>query len=280
MRPHRVTTLAATICLAGGASALATAGAAAADTIGRGPGGQTLTVSKTSGVRPGERVTVTGSGYDETKGIYVAFCVDNGDGQLPTPCGGGADTSGSLGASHWISSNPPSYGEGLAVPYGPDGSFRVQLALTPKIGGIDCTTRRCAVVTRNDHTRSTDRGQDVLIPIRFAAGSAPTPPAAAPTTNRPEPARPDTGRPPTTTAPGPSGAPDAATTQPGDPTGGAPAATGTTDRPAATAEPQVTRVSNAEGLGRWWLGALAALAAAALLLFGLRVRRRRRTPSQ
>ncbi|MDG4830886.1 hypothetical protein O7627_16440 [Solwaraspora sp. WMMD1047] len=235
--------------------------------------GQRLTVSKSSGVsRAGERVTVTGSGYDETKGIYVAFCVDNGAGRLPTPCGGGADLSGSLGASHWISSNPPSYGEGLAVPYGPGGSFRVQLSLTAKIGDVDCTVRTCSVVTRNDHTRSADRGQDVRVPIRFAAAPAGNaPPAARPTTTRPaapgaQPPPPTTGRPSATAAAG-------AAADPTGSTGPDPAVGAASAGPPGIGEPQVTRVSSAESLGGWWLACLAAVAFGALLLYGRRLRR-------
>ncbi|GFJ94893.1 hypothetical protein [Phytohabitans rumicis] len=198
--------------------ALLSAGPAYADTTVRGPGGQKLTVSKTSGLnRAGETVTVSGSGYDEKKGIYVAYCVDNGAGKLPTPCGGGADTSGSLGASHWISSNPPSYGEGLAVPYGPGGSFRVRITVTPKIGDIDCTVRKCAVVTRNDHTRSADRSQDARAPIAFAPKQAAAPKTTAPKTTAPKTSAPTT----TTPAPEPSQA-AASTPAPATPPADAP----------------------------------------------------------
>ncbi|WP_033344315.1 hypothetical protein [Catenuloplanes japonicus] len=139
-----------------------------ADTSASGPGGQRLTASKSAQLnRAGEAVTVSGRGYDETKGIYVAFCVDNGPGALPTPCGGGADTSGSSGASVWISSNPPSYAEGLTTPYGAGGSFSASIRVVPAIGSVDCTVKTCAIVTRNDHTRTEDRSQDVRIPITF-----------------------------------------------------------------------------------------------------------------
>ncbi|GAB7036418.1 MULTISPECIES: hypothetical protein [Catenuloplanes] len=144
---------------------------ARADTTANGTGGQRLTVSKSEQLsRAGETVTVSGRGYDDTKGIYVAFCVDNGAGALPTPCGGGADTSGSSGASIWISSNPPSYAEGLTTPYGSGGSFSASIRVTPTIGAVDCTVRACSVVTRNDHTRTQDRSQDVRIPVTFASG--------------------------------------------------------------------------------------------------------------
>ena len=151
------------------------ASASAAD----GTSGQQLSVTPTAALDPtGQDVTVTGHGYDVGKGIYVAFCVRPRPGQLPTPCGGGADTSGSTGSSVWISSNPPSYGKGLAVPYGPGGSFRVTLHVAAQLDADhDCRKVECAVVTRNDHTRTDDRSQDVIVPVTFAApgssGSSP-----------------------------------------------------------------------------------------------------------
>lgn len=237
-----------------------------ADTTGRGAGGQKLTVSKTAGLsRAGETVTVAGSGYDVNKGIYVAYCVDNGAGAVPTPCGGGADTTGSLGASHWISSNPPSYGEGLAVPYGAGGSFRVQLKVTTKIGDIDCTTRRCAVVTRNDHTRTADRSQDVRIPVTFAAAGGGGTRTTAPATRAPAAPRTTAAQPPR----GPTTAPA---------TKDAPAARPATG--AATTEPPlaVTRVSESTAAGRWWTGTVIVLGASLLVLLALRWRRRGRRP--
>jgi hypothetical protein len=252
------------LALAAGAAATAVClvpGTAYADTAARGSGGQKLTVNKSSGLaRAGETVTVTGSGYDVNKGIYVAFCVDNGAGAVPTPCGGGADTTGSLGASHWISSNPPSYGEGLAVPYGAGGSFRVQIKVTPKIGDIDCTKRRCAVVTRNDHTRSGDRSQDVRIPVTFAAVAVP-PKTTAAAPPRTTPAAPS----PTAPAPVPSTSAPAV----------APATTGGPAPTSAAPTVEVTRVSESSSVGRWWTGTVVALLAALAVLLGLRAWRRR-----
>ncbi|WP_131988810.1 LPXTG cell wall anchor domain-containing protein [Jiangella ureilytica] len=162
---------------------LATGGLAgtAAAASGTGPEGQTITVSKVDGLDPaGETITVHGEGYDLTKGIYVVVCVNNGAGQQPTPCLGGADMEGGGGASAWISSNPPSYGEGLATPFeevGGKGSFDVQLSVAASDEFTDCLDTAqapdgCVVGTRADHTRTADRSADVLIPITFAdAGS-------------------------------------------------------------------------------------------------------------
>ncbi|KUL25094.1 hypothetical protein [Streptomyces regalis] len=173
--------------------------AAAAGASATGPEGQKLAVSKSSGLnRAGETVTVSGTGYNTEKGIYVAFCVDNGAGKTPTPCVGGVDMSGESGASAWISSDPPSYGEGLAKPYtgsGHKGSFSVQLKVRAKDSNTDCTESgvKCAVITRNDHTRGGDQSQTVRIPVTFGgnggstasgdgATATPTPTAGAGTT--------------------------------------------------------------------------------------------------
>lgn len=93
-----------------------------------GPTGQTLTVRPADNLDPSRAtVTVTGTGYDPSIGIYLTFCVDQGPGVAPTPCLGGVDMEGGSGASVWISSNPPPYGIGLAQPFGPGGSFTFDL---------------------------------------------------------------------------------------------------------------------------------------------------------
>ncbi|WP_405056149.1 hypothetical protein OG474_25820 [Kribbella sp. NBC_01505] len=144
-----------------------------------GPQGQTVTASVTTGLDPaGTKVTVKGSGFDLNKGIYVAFCVNKGPGQLPSPCLGGVDMKGESGSSVWISSNPPSYGEGLAKPFtqsGGKGSFDVQLTVKAKDQFTNCLDKKvaplgCVIGTRADHTRTADRSADVLIPVTFSGG--------------------------------------------------------------------------------------------------------------
>ncbi|KUL33731.1 hypothetical protein ADL15_17175 [Actinoplanes awajinensis subsp. mycoplanecinus] len=200
-----------------------------------------LSVSKTKGLdRAGQTVTVTGRGYDVKKGIYVAFCLDNGAGVIPSPCGGGADMSGSSGSSAWISSNPPSYGEGLATPFGAGGSFTVPIRVSQMIGDVDCAVRGCAIVTRADHTRTSDRSQDVRIAVRFAPARTGTAVTAAPS-------------PVNGAAVAPAGKP---TSPPvGPPTGrlataAPPAATTVAGVPAA--DLALTRTSAATPLGHWW----------------------------
>ena len=142
-------------------------------------GVRTLTVSKSVDLSgEGDTIVVTGSGYDETKGIYVGLCVVTSPDEQPSPCGGGIDREGATGASEWISSNPPSYAVGLPIPYEPGGSFRVELSVSPTINDVvDCRNVQCAIVTKNDHTIISDRSQDLIIPVTFT-GVAPTTTAA------------------------------------------------------------------------------------------------------
>ncbi len=77
----------------------------------KGSQGQVLSVSKTT-VKSGSTLTVNGNYFDETVGIYLAFCVIPPKGKAPTPCGGGINKAGTGEASFWISSNPPPYAVG------------------------------------------------------------------------------------------------------------------------------------------------------------------------
>ncbi len=131
-------------------------------------GKRTVTVTPTTGLDPlGQRLLVTGKGFDPRVGIYVALCVVPPAGQAPSPCGGGVNMSAVSPSSVWISSNPPPYGAGLAKPYGKGGTFKVTLQVTSKIGDVDCHVTQCGVVTRADHLRAGDRRFDVIVPVSF-----------------------------------------------------------------------------------------------------------------
>jgi hypothetical protein len=130
----------------------------------KGSQGQTLTVSKTT-VKSGAVVTVKGNYFDETVGIYLAFCVMPAKGKAPTPCGGGVNKAGLGEASFWISSNPPPYAAGLTEEFLPGGRFTQKVKISKKIGKFDCTKVKCAITVRADHLRSNDRSSDLFIPI-------------------------------------------------------------------------------------------------------------------
>lgn len=131
-----------------------------------GPQGQSLKVS-TINPKVGSLVTVSGSNFDETIGIYLAFCVVPKKGALPTPCGGGVNKEGIGESSIWISSNPPAYAEGLTKKFLPSGSFSEQVLISKKIGKFDCTKVKCAITVRADHLRSEDRSSDLFLPIKI-----------------------------------------------------------------------------------------------------------------
>lgn len=129
-----------------------------------GPAGQTLRVSKIDKLKNGQKVTVTGKGYDQNLGIYVAYCVLPTDGSVPSNCVGGIRKSSS---SAWISSNPPVYGKLITKKYKKNGSFSVSIRVTKTIGDVDCKVASCGIVTRADHINSDNRTADIFIPVTF-----------------------------------------------------------------------------------------------------------------
>jgi hypothetical protein len=133
------------------------------------PAGPSITLSISEGLDPDKQtVVVRGKGFDTSTGLYVALCLKPAAGQAPTPCGGGVDTSGTSGASGWISSNPPPYGKSLAKPFGPGGTFKVTLVVSARINDtVDCRKKKCVIGTRADHTRSSDRSVDFFVPVTF-----------------------------------------------------------------------------------------------------------------
>ena len=113
------------------------------------------------------QIVVTGKGFDETVGIYLAYCVMPKAGAAPTPCGGGVNKSGIGDASYWISSNAPPYAANLAEPFRAGGRFIKSVGVSERIGKIDCRKSKCALTVRSDHLREGDRSRDLFIPVTF-----------------------------------------------------------------------------------------------------------------
>ena len=153
----------AALCLA---ITFASIPAAHARVTEEGSSGQTISI-KSSTITKKSNVTVTGKNFDETVGIYLAYCVVPKAGNPPTPCGGGINKEGIGTSSLWISSNAPPYAEGLAEPFLPGGRFTKQVLVSKKIGAFDCTKVKCAITVRADHLREGDRTHDLYIPINF-----------------------------------------------------------------------------------------------------------------
>lgn len=132
----------------------------------QGAKGQTFTASASLNLTDGQKVRLSGKGYNTRVGIYVTYCVIPPKGQRPEQCGP-FDITGRNNASFWISSNPPLYAAALVTKFGKGGTFKVSMAATRKIGDADCAIVRCAFTTRADHTRSDNRTADVFIPVKF-----------------------------------------------------------------------------------------------------------------
>jgi hypothetical protein len=128
--------------------------------------GATITIA-TNTYSKNTLVKVDGKSFDETVGIYLAYCVVPKKGELPSPCGGGVNKSGTGESSYWISSNPPPYGIGLAIPFQPGGRFSEVVSVTRKIGKYDCRKVKCAITVRSDHLHEGDRTHDIFIPIKI-----------------------------------------------------------------------------------------------------------------
>lgn len=139
---------------------------AATAAVIQGAQGQALTVSATT-AKSGSMITVSGNRFDETVGIYLAFCVVPNKGQKPTPCGGGVNQAGVGDSSFWISSNPPPYAIGLTKEFLPGGRFIEKVQVSRKIGKFDCTKVKCAITVRADHLRGDDRSFDMFVPVKI-----------------------------------------------------------------------------------------------------------------
>lgn len=244
---------------------------------GRGAKGQTLTVTPAVDLDPaGATVRVSGTGYDPAVGVYVALCVDQGPGAAPSPCVGGADLEGGAGSSAWISSNPPPYGQGLATPFAPGGTFDVDLRLVARDEFVDCLSGavRCVVATRADHTASTNRSADVKVPVAFAGQDLSAPPTTVPAPTTTE--TPTTSSAPTTLLP-------TSVSTPGLAVPAATVAAETAVAPSASGAVPAATVPAALALTGAGVAGLAALALGGLAAGGLLSaagRGRRLTPTQ
>ena len=129
----------------------------------------------------GDRLIVSGSGFDPSKGIYVAVCkVPDAVGEKPGPCLGGVpsteedgdSTEGAMeyAASNWVNDDwawrlfgARSFDDRGA------GTFTAYIEIPASADeNVDCTQVRCGLFTRNDHTALEDRVQDLYLPVSFA----------------------------------------------------------------------------------------------------------------
>ena len=133
-----------------------------------------------SAVAEGDRLIVSGDGFDGSRGIYVAVCgvPDELDGK-PGPCLGGVGSQEveefeegvvQYAASNWINEafalrlfGSRSYDDTAA------GTFTAYIEVPAAADeNLDCTVEVCGLYTRNDHTATADRLQDLYVPLTWA----------------------------------------------------------------------------------------------------------------
>ena len=130
-------------------------------------------------LRPGEELVVRGSGFDAAIGIYVAICaIPASPEEKPGPCLGGIPEGAEEGeasgyqalASVWITDD---WAWRAFATHGYDdassGVFTARLRVPEAAtDGLDCRETACAIATRADHTATSDRVQDMLLPVEYA----------------------------------------------------------------------------------------------------------------
>ena len=134
----------------------------------------------TSALAAGDRIVVSGSGFDVSRGIYVAICkIPDQLGEKPGPCLGGVPDTGAqqegqegaiqFGPSNWVNNDWAWKLFGARSYDDTDtGTFTAYLELpAPTDEGIDCRADACGIFTRNDHTALGDRVQDVHVPVAY-----------------------------------------------------------------------------------------------------------------
>ncbi len=133
-----------------------------------------------SSVQAGDRLVVTGAGYDGDRGLYVAVCriPDELDGK-PGPCLGGVGSQEveefEEGVVQWAPSNwiNEAFAWRLFGARSFDdtatGAFAAYIEVPAAADeNVDCTVEACGLYTRNDHTASGDRVQDLYVPLAWA----------------------------------------------------------------------------------------------------------------
>ena len=141
----------------------------------------TVSDTDTSSLAPGDRLVVSGTGYDSARGIYVAICKIPASPDIkPGPCLGGVPEGGEqdvatgtiqYAASNWINND---WAWKLFGSRGYDdasiGTFTAYLEVgEPTEDKLDCTVDACGIFTRNDHTALNDRVQDLYVPVAFSS---------------------------------------------------------------------------------------------------------------
>lgn len=133
-----------------------------------------------SSVKAGDRLVVTGAGYDGERGLYVAVCrIPDEPDAKPGPCLGGVGSQEveefEEGVVQWAPSNwiNEAFAWRLFGARSFDdtatGAFTAYIEIPAAADeNVDCTVEACGLYTRNDHTAAADRVQDLYVPLTWA----------------------------------------------------------------------------------------------------------------
>lgn len=110
--------------------------------------------AKTTDLAAEETIAITLEKFPTKAGVYLQQCVQPTAGARPTDCNAQTQL--------WITNAR-------------GGSFTPSAAITMKLvakfGAVDCTTSKCGIFARYDHTAGTDTSEDQFLPITFASGA-------------------------------------------------------------------------------------------------------------
>lgn len=142
-----------------------------------GPDGNDVTLDT---LREGDRLVVTGRGFDADFGLYVALCqIPDSPESRPGPCLGGVpeldDQESEVGSVEWAPSNWINDDWAWRL-FGArsfddrdEGTFTAYLLIPSAVDeAANCLDNPCGLFTRNDHTALDNRTQDLYLPVEFA----------------------------------------------------------------------------------------------------------------
>lgn len=116
-----------------------------------------IKVSKTIELAADETVSISLEKFPVKAGIYLQQCQEPVPAIRPANCNAQTQL--------WIS-------DMRRATFSPTAT--ITMRLVSKFDSIDCTTVKCGIFTRFDHTAGTDTSEDQFIPITFASGSTVT----------------------------------------------------------------------------------------------------------
>lgn len=139
---------------------------------------RTVTVTPSTGLNPaGDSVTISGTGFDSSRGIYVMFCKQPA--AAPGTAAGRPTGDSCASARFWITNSMPADPASGLLNWTGSGTFTATLPVSAAFKSIDCKApgTTCGVVTRNDHAEMSPPAydQDTFTPVTFADGTV-TPP--------------------------------------------------------------------------------------------------------